>query len=215
MSILSGLMDLIFPPKCMFCKKVLPAGTQGCCAACAKGVVQKELPIEGTFFDRCYFPMHYDGAVQDAIVRFKFQDQPGYATEFGRILAECIRENLKGTYDLITWVPVSEERRKKRGYDQAMLLAMAAALELDDVAVETLVKMKDNPSQSSLENAEQRRGNVLGTYAPADAELIAGKRILLVDDIITTGATMDEAARTLKQAGAERVLCVALAHPMN
>ena len=108
-------------------------------------------------------------------------------------------------------MPVSEKRRKQRGYDQAMLLAMAAALSLDDVAVETLKKCKDTPAQSSLECAEQRRTNVVDAYEIVDPELVAGQRVLLIDDIITTGATLEEASRTLKNAGAASVVAAAVA----
>ena len=71
---------------------------------------------------------------------------------------------------------MSEKRLKQRGYDQAMLLAMAAALALDDVAVETLKKRKDTPAQSSLDGADQRRTNVIDAYEIVDPELVAGQR---------------------------------------
>ena len=148
--------------------------------------------------------------MRDALIRFKFRDRPGYATELGKILADCIRENLSGQYDIITWVPVSAKRLKQRGYDQAMLLAMAAALALDDVAVETLKKRKDTPAQSSLEGVDQRQTNVIDAYEIVDPELVVGQRILLIDDIITTGATLEEASRTLKRAGAASVVAAAV-----
>ena len=120
---------------------------------------------------------------------------------------------MAGEYDLITWVPVSEERLKKRGYDQAMLLAMAAALELQDVAVETLKKPADNLAQSSLNDKKARKDNVQDAYLVPDPDLVEGKRILLIDDIITTGATLDEASRTLLEAGAKSVVAASLAQP--
>lgn len=213
MGFISGMLDLLFPPKCVFCRRVLPSGTRGSCSACRETVMSDIPPIRGGNFSRCCVAMEYGGSVRDAIIRFKFKDQPGYATEFGRILAETIRKQAKGDFDLLTWIPVSPERLKKRGYDQAMLIAMSAALELDDVAVETLRKQRHNPAQSSISDAAQRRSNVLGAYEATDPELIAGKRILLVDDIITTGSTMEEASRTLLEAGAREVIGAALAHP--
>ncbi len=209
MSIFAAISDLLFPPKCMFCRRITRSGAA--CETCLAELTRNDMLRRGAYFSRCCVPMWYDGSVRDAIIRFKFQDQPGYATEFGRILARCIRDNLH--YDLITWIPVSRERRKKRGYDQAMLLAMAAALELEDVAVETLQKKADNPAQSSLEDPAARKSNVQGAYEVIDPELVAGKRILLIDDIITTGATLDEASRTLLEAGAAEVVAAALAQP--
>ena len=129
-----------------------------------------------------------------------------------RLIAESVRECLTGKYDLISWVPLSEKRLRERGYDQAMLLALAAALELDDVAVETLRKNRNTAPQSGTESADERRANISGAYEVIDSELVRGKRILLIDDIITTGSTLSECARTLMLAGAEGVVCAAVAH---
>ncbi len=213
MGILAAITDLLFPPKCMFCRKILRGGDGAACKACEAELTGHDGVRTGTYFSRCVIPMAYEGKVRDAIIRFKFQDQPGYATEFGRILAKCIQNEFAGQYDLITWIPVSGERLKKRGYDQAMLLAMAAALELGDVAVETLRKTADNPAQSSLTDAAARKTNVQGAYTVPEPELIEGKRVLLIDDIITTGSTLDEASRTLLASGASEVLAAALAQP--
>ena len=134
-----------------------------------------------------------------------------YAGVFGRLVAECISERLKGEYELISWVPLSSQRLRERGYDQAMLIAMAAALELGDVAVETLRKKKDVAPQSGTGGIEKRRANISGAYEVIDPELVEGRRILLIDDIITTGATVSECARTLGLAGAESVVCASVA----
>lgn len=213
MGVLAALIDLLFPPKCIFCQKILRSGRKVCCDDCLEALTGKTRWREGVFFSRCCVPLVYEGDVREAIIRFKFKDHPGYATEFGRILGQCIGRELAGQYDLITWIPVSESRLKKRGYDQAMLLAMSAALELGDVAVETLTKPKDNAAQSSLEGAEARKSNVLGAYQVPDPVLVEGKRVLLIDDVVTTGATMDEASRMLLEAGAVEVVAAALAQP--
>lgn len=214
MGIFAVITDLLFPPKCIFCRRILRGGATGACPDCLQSLTGSVTEKSGTWFTRCVVPMTYEGAVREALIRFKFEDQPGSATVFGRILADCIRQELAGQYDMITWVPVSARRQSQRGYDQAMLIAMAAALELDDVALETLQKTTDNPAQSSIQDAAQRRTNVRGTYCVPDPEIISGKRILLIDDIITTGATLDEASRTLLEAGASQVLCAALAAPV-
>lgn len=148
--------------------------------------------------------------MRESIHRYKFQDRSGYSGYYGHLLAQCVTDHLTGMYDLITWVPLSAKRLKKRGYDQAMLLAMAAALELDDVAVETLRKARDTEAQSGLKDRSARRANVLGAYEVIDPELIAGKRILLIDDVVTTGSTLSECARTLRTFGASDVVCASL-----
>ena len=213
MGLLSGLLDLLFPPKCVFCRKVLPYGEHGSCKDCRENLPKAESVKRGTYFLKCAAPLSYEGKVREAFIRFKFHDQQGYATEFARIMADCIRSELAGQYDLITWIPVSPQRRKERGYDQAMLLAMAVALELQDVAVSTLEKSQHNSAQSSMKGSAERQKNVKNAYVVTEPELVNGKRILLIDDILTTGATMDEAAKTLLKSGAQAVLGAALAHP--
>jgi ComF family protein len=213
MGIISGLLDLFYPPRCVFCRRVLKTGENGICARCEATVARPSGggAQSGAFYSVCVSPLYYEGRVRDAVLRFKFDDITAYADVFGRLIADCIAENLEGRYDLITWVPLSGRRLKKRGYDQAMLLAMAAALKHDDVAVELLKKHTDVPAQSGVGSVEKRRANIAGVYAVTDEELVRGKRILLIDDIITTGATLSECAKMLRASGAEEVLCCTLA----
>ena len=210
---LNGILDLLFPRRCTFCRKLLDKNGTNVCSTC-----DKELPFTkndaektGDFFKICISPLYYEGVVRDSVLRFKFKEATGYTKAYGGLMAGCIRGRLAGRYDLITWVPLSEKRRKKRGYDQAMLLAMSVALELDDVAVATLEKHTDVPAQSGVGSDEKRRANISGVYCVPDEELIKGKRILLIDDVVTTGSTLSECARMLLQAGAEEVLCCTLA----
>ena len=143
------LLDLLFPPKCVFCGRLLTSGERDFCARC-----QRELPwLEGPeaeqtgeFFTLCASPLAYRDQVRDSIRRYKFKGRQGYHKAYGRLVAQCVHDHLDGRWDLITWVPLSDQRRRERGYDQAFLLASAAALELGDVAVETLRKSRNNPA---------------------------------------------------------------------
>ncbi len=112
---------------------------------------------------------------------------------------------------MISWVPLSAKRLRKRGYDQAKLLAVEAARNLDCVAVETLRKVRNTDAQSSINDDSARRANILGAYEVPDPEFVAGKRILLIDDVVTTGATLSECARVLRTFGAKEVVCASLA----
>ena len=213
MGVFSGLLDLLFPPKCAFCRRLVKNNRNLICESCRAGLpyTQNGGEQRGEAFRFCYAPLYYEDEVRDSLLRYKFQGNSGYAETYGRLLAECIRQNLAGRYDLITWVPLSRERLRERGYDQAMLLAQATALELQDVAVSTLDKVRNVEKQSGIRSAERRRANIAGAYRATDPELISQKRILLIDDIITTGSTMNECARTLRKAGAAEVLCAAVA----
>lgn len=211
---LGFVLDLLFPPKCVFCGKVLDTGEDGLCARC-----QRELPwltdgeaeLTGEFFSLCAASLRYQDKVRDSVRRYKFKGRRGYHKLYGRLVAQCVHDHLAGRYDLITWVPLSPQRKKERGYDQAFLLASAAALELGEVAVEALRKERNTDPQSGLTEDAQRRANVLGAYTPVDPELVAGKRVLLIDDVVTTGSTLSECARMLRTMGAEDVVCAALA----
>lgn len=211
---LGVLLDLLFPPKCVFCGKVLDSGEDGLCARCQRDLpwlADGEAELTGEFFSLCAAPLRYQDKVRDSIRRYKFNGRRGYHKLYGKLVAQCVHDHLAGRYDLITWVPLSSQRKKERGYDQAFLLASAAALELGEVAVETLQKERHTAAQSGLTEAAQRRANVLGAYTPVDPELVAGKRVLLIDDVVTTGSTLSECARTLRTMGAADVVCAALA----
>ena len=212
---LGALLDLLFPPRCVFCRRLLHRGEEG---ICPRG--QQELPWAlgaeaeqtGEFFSLCASPLWYQDQVRASFHRYKFKGVRGYSRTYGRLVAQCVQDHLAGRYDLITWVPLSRARLRQRGYDQAMLLASAAALALDDVAAETLCKVRDTEAQSGLgKNDASRRANVLSAYQVTDPALVEGRRVLLIDDIVTTGSTLSECARVLRTAGATDVVCAALA----
>lgn len=208
------LLDLLFPPKCVFCHKLLKTGEHGFCAHC-----QTSLPWTSTDdrprhyegISQCESPLWYRGDVPDSFHRYKFEGCSSYAAVYGPLMVQCARDRLDGRFDLITWAPLSAKRKKKRGYDQAFLLARSMGNELGLQPVETLRKCRDTSAQSSLDDDERRKTNVHGVYQCTDPSLIEGKRVLLVDDVVTTGSTLSECARTLRAAGAADVVAVTLA----
>ena len=117
---------------------------------------------------------------------------------------KLLRED-RADFDVLTWIPISEKRRRKRGFDQVELLAEKLAQELGIMPQPLLKKIRDNPAQSGIVGQAERRANVLGVYQVLNPEQLQGKRVLLLDDIITTGATAGECARVLLTAGAKEV----------
>lgn len=215
MSPLRWLLDLIYPPKCVFCGKLLQPEETDLCRACRSGLAQVEQPVRrGEHFDCCHCVYYYEAAVVDSIHRFKFGGMEQYAEAYGRLLAMHLLEN-QVHVDLLTWVPVSAKRKRKRGYDQSLLLAQAVGRELGVPCVRTLEKILDNPPQSTRSGKAERRGNVINVYRCADETLVQNRHILLIDDIITTGATLSECSRILKTAGAAQITCAALAATRN
>nr|WP_326186033.1 ComF family protein [uncultured Oscillibacter sp.] len=212
MNPLEVILDLLFPPKCPFCGKVLDQpGICPKCEAALPWTYGSESLREGPGGLRCAAPLWYEDLARDGLLRFKFQGAAGLAEQLGGLIAQCAAERFSGEFDTVTWVPVSRKRLRKRGYDQAELLARAACRLWDTAPVRLLAKTEDNPAQSGIHDAAARRANVLGVYEPVEMDKIQGKRILLVDDICTTGATLTECARVLRDAGAADVACVAAA----
>ena len=207
--ITDNLLGVFFPRKCPFCGKL--TGKTLLCETCGAALPRCKEIRQGADFGRCTAPLYYEGPVRDAILAFKFKAKLGGLDAFGRLMAQTAAERYSGEFDAITWVPVSKKRLKKRGFDQARYLTASMCVDWHVAPLETLRKMTDNPPQSGLEDAAARRANVLGVYEAVSPEQFAGKRLLLVDDICTTGSTLGECARVLKAAGAAVVLCLTLA----
>ena len=209
---MSALLDLLYPPRCILCRAFLPDGKESVCDRCASALLREQPVIRrGKKFDLCVSPFVYAGKLRESLHRYKFGGRKFYAKTYGSWLAACIRRELDGQYDLLTWVPVSRKRLRRRGYDQAKLLCEQTAAYLQTQAVCCLEKVADNPAQSSLSSAESRENNVKQMYRASEPARFAGKRVLLIDDIVTTGATIGECAKVLKAAGAAKVVCAALA----
>lgn len=203
------LLDLLYPPKCVLCHKILPNSRQQLCDACGRFVLTQRVQTrQGHHFARCVAPLAYDEPVRSSIHRFKFAGRKFYAKTFGLWMAAAIGQEYED-FDLITWVPISRKRLRRRGYDQSRLLAEETAKNLGREVVPCLKKIRNNPPQSRSTKREQRRKNVAGAYEVTGD--VKGLRILLVDDVITTGATLEECSRMLRRAGAKEVLCAAIA----
>lgn len=154
---------------------------------------------------------YYSDDVRKSIHRFKFGNRRGYAKSYARLLAAKL-ENAPGfDYDILTWVPVSALRKLKRGYDQSELIVKALDENMGTVGKKILKKIRHTPPQSGIRGEAHRRANVLGAYAVIDKTSVVGKKILLIDDVITTGATASECAKVLLIAGAKEVKFAAVA----
>ena len=206
------LMNLLFPPKCILCGKLLNSNEQDLCRECR--VDSPEYPFRKEkiqFLDSFTAVWYYEDTVRRSLLRYKFYGARGFAQSYGRLLAMKLLQTHPEGFDCLTWVPVSRLRKLRRGYDQVELLAKAVGRELGMEPVPLLKKVRHNRPQSGLSDAAQRRANVLGVYRETNREAVAGKRILLLDDILTTGATAGECARVLLTNGAKEIHCAAIA----
>ena len=167
--------------------------------------------IRGDFFSECVSALYYEGAVKEAILRYKFGGAEAYAPAFGELVAERIYQDLDGKYDILSWVPLAPDHLRRRGYDQAYLIAKNAGDRLCRPVVPVLKKKRNVRAQSGTKTKDQRRANIAGAYTVPDPAAVTGKRVLLIDDIVTTGSTLSECAKMLLMAGAEDVMCATLA----
>ena len=208
-----GLLELLFPSKCPFCGALLGKGAELC------GDCQKKLAwLEGSaaetkveFVSRCVSPLIYDQLTRQAMHRYKFEGVFQYKKTLGKFMAQCVQDQFSEGFDLITWVPLHRERLAARGYDQAKLLALEVGAHCNIETTVALEKLRRTAAQSGIDKDEERRANVLDSYRLKNGVSVEGKRILLVDDVVTTGATMAEAARVLRMAAATEICAVTLA----
>lgn len=212
MRMLAYLWGLLFPPKCVLCGSVLKDGEQDLCKVC-----RVEAPLfpnrkrKLQFLDSFAAVWYYEKNIRRSLLRFKFYGKRSYAKSYGRLLAmELLNEHPDG-FDILTWVPISPLRKLRRGYDQVELIAKAVGTELGVEPVPLLKKIRSNPPQARISGEARRRANVLGVYALREDAAVHGKKIVLLDDILTTGATMGEAARVLLTAGAKEIHGAAVA----
>ena len=213
MKILDLIAHLLYPWKCVFCESVLK--DTDICRECEKKLpytVGDSAMQKFPFIDKCVSPLYYKDKVRASVHRYKFGGCSAYSRRYAALMSDCVENNLDcRSIDVISWIPLSKKRLRQRGYDQARLIAEEIAAKTGLPCRQLLQKVKNNSAQSLTRDAKQRRENVAGVYALCDGADASGLRVLLVDDVVTTGATMSEAARILRKAGAKSVFSVTLA----
>jgi len=206
--ILEALENLLFPPKCVLCNRLLEKQETDLCRQCRVDSPEcAGVHKNFSFLDSWAAVWYYEGNIRESLIRYKFHRARHYAPVYGRFLAMRLQQEYPDGFDVLTWVPTSALRRFTRGYDQVELLAQSVGQELGMIPVRTLKKIRHNRPQSRITGQAKRRANVLGVYRAVSPQEVAGKRVLLLDDIITTGATAGECARVLLTAGAKEVHC--------
>lgn len=205
-------VDLLFPPRCVICAG-LTGLNESICPDCARALGptggRARQAVELT--EGCYSPFFYEEPLRASFLRYKFGGRRHYARVYGKWMADCLLGQGETGFDLITWAPLSRLRRWRRGYDQAELLAREIGSHLNLPVAPTLRKAHRRPLSQLKGEKSIRAARILGAYSLRSGADVAGKHILLVDDIVTSGATLSECARVLKAAGAAGIVCVTLA----
>ena len=222
----SGAVDLLFPKRCVGCD------TEGSflCPDCRDGLPRLEPPFcflcsqPGRLIvglcPHCWArpleingiraPYRMEGAVREAVHVLKYQGVRALAPVLGQLLGEFI-SSINLPADLLAPVPLHPLRERSRGYNQALLLAQEAGKQMTlPVEAKALRRIRHTPSQARSASQDERQANVAGAFA-VDVALVQGRSVLLIDDVCTTGATLEACAIALKEAGATSVWGLALA----
>ncbi len=201
--------NLIYPPVCGICGKI---NNNYLCNKCeillrkqAKFQIEKKQNIDYYFQEHLYI-FEYQGMIRKIIINYKFNDSSYlYKTIVNFLLKnEKFFQNLK-SYDTIIPVPISHKRRKERGYNQSDLIAKEIAKRTQiNYQNQCLIKTKNIVEQSKL-NKDERQKNIQGVYKLQKLHKIQNKKILLIDDVYTTGSTVNECCKILQQAKPKKV----------
>jgi ComF family protein len=217
------LAELIYPVKCLICNGCQASSrTPLLCENCLGEISSRPLPeaVDGQHdaansggFDSAFAGWDYDAAMQQIIHATKYRRRPSLGRTVGDLLAQRLFEPLRDELAKAVVVPVPLHRRRemKRGFNQSLVLARALAKSWHlEVMPRTLRRTRFTQPQAKL-GAAERLQNVEGAFAPARGLHLETPTVLLIDDVLTTGATMNACAAALKAAGASKVIGIALA----
>ena len=235
---IKAVRELLYPRYCLLCRRKISAEGNGpVCAGCLETIVPNTPPfcqkcgrkISGGYatrnickgccrkhfyFDRSWATCRYEGALKELIHHFKYRDMRNLEEKLSGIMINFIKEyRLPVDHcDYVIPVPLSKSRMREREFNQAQALAcnIARCLNLDLVD-NNLWRIRNTASQAELDK-EARWQNMHGAFALKDPEMVKEKIILLIDDVLTTGATASEAAKALKNSGANAVFVLTLAN---
>ena len=216
MNILHGFFDLIWPRTCEICRRPVDRPGRHFCAECLNripfirpGDFVYEIPDAVS-------AVRFECETREAVNAFKFRSHLWLRDDFTDWIeaAASARFDLAAA-DVVVAMPVTAYRRLDRGYNQCEYLAKALAKRIDRRFGKGVLARQGNPRRQSELSEEDRKENVKGTFAVRKPSEVRGRTIILVDDILTTGATLSEAVKSLKIAGASRVWCVTLAKSVH
>ena len=210
MSFVDVIMNFIFPPRCPGCEAYVEERGEWCEAFLAKELNVHRLPIDAEMvgtIDEAWALGCYQGALRKLIHRLKFQRDKGVLTALHTFVNIALPKLPKNMYDIATAVPLHTNRERERGFNQAELIFASLMTEPPQ---RLLKRCRETSPQYTL-SAKERQQNLKNAFSVAEGNEFGGKRILLVDDIMTTGTTVFECAGMLKKAGAKSVIVLTLA----
>lgn len=205
-------INIIYPQLCLLCGKLCK---KHLCKQCKTRICKDatfKIETINCYFEKHIYIFKYEGEIRNLILSYKFKDKSYLYKLFSEIILK--NEKIFGIlekYDIIIPVPIHKKRKKQRGYNQSELIANDLATNIKDLKCENniLIKQKNTLPQSSL-NKNQRKNNLKDAYKVINQEKIINKKIILFDDIYTTGSTAKECSKILKASGAKEILVLTI-----
>lgn len=213
MRVWAAFLDLLFPPHCPVCRAAVARHGEWCSACLIPVWAPRELELSShgiTALDACFVLCDYTAGVQKLIRHMKFRKARRYGCHMAWLLTQFQGIHRLGLIEMIVPVPLSPEKIAGRGYNQTEVMFRPWADSLNMVWSDVLIRPRATLPQWELTIAERRK-NIKGAFQVTRPFMVQNKQILLVDDIFTTGTTMNECAKVLKKAGAKRVVGLAIA----
>lgn len=212
MKIFNEILDMLFPHVCGFCGKT---NKNGLCENCYERLKAKLIygidSYKDKFFEEHIYIMKYDD-IREKLLDYKFHDKSYLYKTFAEIVLKSKKIcNILSSYDIIMSVPIHKKRKAERGYNQSALIAKEISKNIPELKYADEIKKIKNNQRQSLLSEKERTLNVKNAYEIIDKEIIYNKRIILFDDIHTTGNTANECSRILKQNGAEYIVILSIA----
>jgi len=209
-------------PICSICKASIPVNEGESCLQCGEPI-DGDLPdsanhicgscrLNPPYFDETIFSLLYEEKTRELIHHFKFRNKPSIYIIFSRLISAVLhrKENI-GEYDFLIPVPLYVTRLLKRGYNQSYLLAKGVAENFNiPLRADLVQRVRETKPQIELKRNERAK-NIKGAFKVTSTDMVNGKNIILVDDIMTTGATLNEISRILKKSGAKRIASLVVA----
>lgn len=220
MEILKGLNSLLFPIKniCLFCNEEYSKIINFLCEDCRSNLeyLNREITLKNFYVDKIIYSLFYNRFIKEKIYAYKYYDENYMYKALGEILLKTIKEkSLEDTIDIITYVPLHRRRKALRGYDQSELISKYISKKLQiPFSKGNLIRTKYTKSQTQL-NKNERIRNLEKAFRIKDNREFLNKEILLIDDIITTGTTINECSKVLKESGSKRIIGLAITSGMR
>lgn len=208
---INNLLNIIYPKKCIFCQEIIPIiEDEFICKYC-------NMDINYIIFDKepLLSVFEYYEKTRFSIHRLKYYDRPDYAKYFAKMMYLKFYKLENKEYDLIAYVPMHFKKKRKRGYDQAEILAEEfSKLANIKLSKNNLIRNKNTIAQSKV-SFEERKTNVEGVFQIIDNAEFKDKNVILIDDIYTTGNTILQCAKEIRNAGANNVCFFTLARVLK